>query len=221
MSINDYRDPDWVAEKLGLDKNTVYKFLQDGTIPAIQLGRKWLISEAELGQWLDAQTREQTQARRQAACSVERTVHRMDNFSAEARQALKSAHSEARRYAHRYLGQEHLLLAMVAQADSAPAGVLRAAGLDIDKLRWAVEARLPAGQGPVPRRLARDPAAKAAMRAAEREALAAGISVGTGELLLGILRSGNGPGYEILAAAGLTAEQALAALGHDQTADKE
>ena len=120
MSINDYRDPDWVAEKFGLDKNTVYKFLQDGTIPAIQLGRKWLISEAELGQRLDAQTREQTQARRQAACSVERTVHRMDNFSAEARQALKSAHSEARRYAHRYLGQGHLLLAMVAQADSRP-----------------------------------------------------------------------------------------------------
>ena len=38
-----YRDPEWVAEQLGIDRNTVYKYLQDGTIPAVQLGRRWLI----------------------------------------------------------------------------------------------------------------------------------------------------------------------------------
>ena len=26
----DYRDPEWVADQLGIDKNTVYKYLQDG-----------------------------------------------------------------------------------------------------------------------------------------------------------------------------------------------
>ena len=29
----DYRDPDWVAEQLGIDKNTVYKYLQEGNLP--------------------------------------------------------------------------------------------------------------------------------------------------------------------------------------------
>ena len=51
----DYRDPDWVAAKLGLDRNTVYRFLHDGTIPAIQLGRKWLVSESRLEEWLAAE----------------------------------------------------------------------------------------------------------------------------------------------------------------------
>ena len=41
----DYRDPEWVADQLGIDKNTVYKYLQDGVLPGLQLGRKWLVSE--------------------------------------------------------------------------------------------------------------------------------------------------------------------------------
>ena len=36
----DYRDPEWVAEQLGIDKNTVYKYLQDGALPGMRvLGR--------------------------------------------------------------------------------------------------------------------------------------------------------------------------------------
>jgi len=46
----DYREPEWVAEKLGLDKNTVYKYLQEGWLPGVQLGRKWLISERLLAE---------------------------------------------------------------------------------------------------------------------------------------------------------------------------
>ena len=63
----DYRDPDWLAEKLGIDKNTVYRFLPDGTIPAIQLGRKWLVSEKAVMEWLEQETQKQTRARREAA----------------------------------------------------------------------------------------------------------------------------------------------------------
>src|SRR6476659_2332204 len=62
----DYRDPDWVAEQLGIDKNTVYKYLQDGALPGLQLGRKWLVSERRLAEFLERVEREQTQ-RRQAA----------------------------------------------------------------------------------------------------------------------------------------------------------
>ena len=44
----DYRDPKWVASRLGLDKNTVYRLLQEGTLPGVQIGKKWLISETRL-----------------------------------------------------------------------------------------------------------------------------------------------------------------------------
>ena len=64
--ILDYRDPEWVGKRLGLDKNTVYKFLQDGVIPAVHLGRKWLISEARLIEWLEKEAESQTRARREA-----------------------------------------------------------------------------------------------------------------------------------------------------------
>jgi excisionase family DNA binding protein len=67
----DYRDPDWVAEQLGIDKNTVYKFLQEGALPGLQLGRKWLVSERRLAEFLERVEREQTQ-RRQASSSTPR-----------------------------------------------------------------------------------------------------------------------------------------------------
>ena len=60
----DYRDPEWVAEKLGIDKNTVYRYLQDGTLPGLQLGRKWLVSERRLSDFLERVEREQTARRR-------------------------------------------------------------------------------------------------------------------------------------------------------------
>jgi excisionase family DNA binding protein len=63
----DYRDPEWVAEKLGIDKNTVYKYLQDGVLPGLQLGRKWLVSERRLAGFLERVEREQTERRREAS----------------------------------------------------------------------------------------------------------------------------------------------------------
>jgi excisionase family DNA binding protein len=59
----DYRDPEWVAEQLGIDKNTVYKYLQEGSLPGLQLGRKWLVSERRLAEFLERVEREQTERR--------------------------------------------------------------------------------------------------------------------------------------------------------------
>ena len=67
-----YRDPEWVAEKLGIDKNTVYKYLQDGSLPGLQLGRKWLVSERRLANFLEQVEREQTTRRRSAASAAQR-----------------------------------------------------------------------------------------------------------------------------------------------------
>jgi len=61
----DFRDPDWVAEQLNIDKNAVYRYLNEGLLPGLQLGRKWLISESSLVEYLKAEEKRQTQARRQ------------------------------------------------------------------------------------------------------------------------------------------------------------
>ena len=61
----DYRDPEWVAAQLGIDKNTVYKYLQEGSLPGLQLGRKWLVSERRLAEFLERLEREQTARRRE------------------------------------------------------------------------------------------------------------------------------------------------------------
>jgi excisionase family DNA binding protein len=214
MSFMDYRDPDWVADKLGLEKNTVYKFLQDGTIPAIQLGRKWLISESALERWLCEEAEKQTQARREAASSAEKTVRRMDNFSPHAREVIRAAHSEARRYSHHYLGQEHLLLGFAAVRDCTASQMLVARGIPLEQFRSAFESRVAAGDSPPPRRLGRTPRMKKAMRLAMKEATRDGAKlVGSEHLLLGLLLAGEGLGYEILTHAGLAVESLRDAIG--------
>src|SRR6266478_5820079 len=120
----DYRDPDWVAERLGVDKNTVYRFLQDGTLPALQLGRKWLISERRLLEWLEQETDKQTRTRRDAVNSAEGVVRQMENYTAAARQALKLAHGAARQYAHEQLDSGHVLLGIALNDESRAAAAL-------------------------------------------------------------------------------------------------
>lgn len=214
----DYHDPEWVAERLGIDKNTVYKFLQDGTIPAVQLGRKWLISERRLSAWLGEEADRQTRARSSAASSADRTIRRMDNFTPEARMAIRAAHSEARRYNHDYLGQEHLLLGFAANAESTAGKLLSAAGVDMERIRNAVESRVAAGTSIPPRRLGRDAHAKDAMRLAMKEAQARGDgSVASDHLLVGIMQSGEGLGFELLREFGLTEDRIRASMQTGET----
>jgi len=209
----DFRDPEWVAEQLGIDKNTVYKYLQDGTIPALQLGRKWLVSEAKLTEWLHGEAESQTQTRREAASSADRTAGRMKSLSPLAREVVRQAHAEARRYSHRTLGQEHLLLALAAQPQCRAAQLLASEGIDADQIRHEVEARVQAGTTPPPKRVARTPQAKAAMRTAQTTAANANAdAVGTEHLLIGILRTGEGVGYDILTALGITADSVSCAI---------
>jgi len=54
-----------VSEQLGLDKNTVYRYLNEGRLPGLQLGKKWLVEEQGLRDFLRREQRVQTE-RRQA-----------------------------------------------------------------------------------------------------------------------------------------------------------
>lgn len=200
----DYRDPDWVAEKLGLDKNTLYRFLQDGTLPALQLGRKWLISEQRLTEWLEQETEKQTRTRRESIAAPQ-TAYRLDDYTAAGRKVLKLAHAEARTYGHERLDTGHVLLALALDGRSAASRALREFGITPELIRTALEQRLTPGPQPAPRRLPRTADAKRAMRLAStlarRQADKAHsplAPVGTDHLLAGILLARRGLGAQIL-----------------------
>jgi excisionase family DNA binding protein len=62
-----FREVEWVAEQLGLDKNTVYRYLSDGRLPGLQLGKKWLVEEQSLRDFLRREQRQQTERRQTGA----------------------------------------------------------------------------------------------------------------------------------------------------------
>ena len=62
----------------------------------------------------------------------------IDRFSDRARSAVSVAELEARRMGHHHIGTEHLLLGILAEADSAEAGALRTAGATLDAAREKV-----------------------------------------------------------------------------------
>src|SRR3954463_14666444 len=104
--VLDYREPEWVAKKLGLDKNTVYKYLQEGWLPGVQLGRKWLISERLLAEHLERETRAQTATRRQTLPQTPRL-----------KRALQLASEYAIARGQNFTGTEHLLIGMMIERE--------------------------------------------------------------------------------------------------------
>jgi excisionase family DNA binding protein len=211
----DYRDPEWLAEQLDVDKSTIYRYLQDGTLPGLQLGRKWLVSERQLMEFLDAEARRQTEVRRQER---EGAVHaargffglagsrdRYDKFSERARQALRQAQEEARALRHNFIGTEHILLGL-GQGDGVAVLALRNLGAESDRLRSAVLSIVtegpteppPSGDFGLTRR------GKKTIELAVAEAARMNHSyVGTEHLLLGLLREGDGVAAGILRSMGI------------------
>ena len=208
----DYRDPEWVADQLGIDKQTVYKYLQDGTLPGLQLGRKWLISERALARQLDEEQRRQTAARRAAGQPDGSDLLRRLLDDDDARRILGLAKNEAARMFHNYLGQEHFLLAFAQSPDGAASRALSSFGIDAGQLRKAVEGMIGPGEPPAERAPAPTagltPRSLRALELAAAEAAAIGESrIGSGLLLVGIIREGTGVGVKILDGLGVDLDE--------------
>tara|TARA_Y100000758_G_scaffold259913_1_gene197731 strand:- start:13 stop:621 length:609 start_codon:yes stop_codon:yes gene_type:complete len=195
MTQIDHRDPEWVAEKLGLEKNTIYRWLHDGTLPGLQIGRKWLISESELGQFLEQQTRMQTRVRRIQASK-----------KAAGAKVMDLAYEEARRYRHTYVGQEHILLAL-AQLGESVATALEACGGTVQSIRGEFEQLLSPGEIEVTGKPEFTPRAKKVVDAAEKTAGKRGVGCTPEDLLSAMLNTGEGMGIEILGRLGIEGEQ--------------
>jgi ATP-dependent Clp protease ATP-binding subunit ClpA len=131
-----------------------------------------------------------------------------------ARRAIALAQDEARRYAHRYVGTEHLLLGLLGVSDGVAAAALRAMGADESRVRSAIEQVVPRGdRTDMEGEVGLTERAVATLSLAVDEARHMGHSyIGTEHLLLGMMREGDGIAAGVARRFGITLEKARAAV---------
>src|ERR1700742_3869817 len=118
---------------------------------------------------------------------------RFDKFSERARKVLQLAQEEAQRFNHNYIGTEHLLLGLVREGDGVAAKVLNNLGVELSKVRSAVEFIIGRGEKSVSGEIGLTPRAKKVIELAVEEARRMNHSyIGTEHLLLGLVREGEG-----------------------------
>ncbi|MDP9237755.1 MAG: excisionase family DNA-binding protein [Chloroflexota bacterium] len=209
----DYRDPEWVARRLGIDKNTVYKHLQDGTLPGLQLGRKWLISERRLSGFLADSDRRQTQARRRLAPLWPSDLRGFDLFTSRARAVMGAAREAAIGLNDDHIGTEHLLVALAGRPDCVGAHALVDLGVDLAALSAEIRAAVPDAGTSGSSDVSFTPRLRnVIVRAVKVARNMRHHYVGTEHLLLAILTMGEGPAYQLLASRSITLPAARSAV---------
>ena len=133
---------------------------------------------------------------------------RFEKFSERARRVLTLAQNEAQRFNHNYIGTEHILLGLVGETEGVVARVLKNLGIDLTKVRAAVEFIIGRGEKPVHGEIGLTPRAKKVIELAVDEARRMNHSyIGTEHLLAGLLREGEGVASGVLESLGVTLEK--------------
>jgi ATP-dependent Clp protease ATP-binding subunit ClpC len=132
-----------------------------------------------------------------------------DQFTPRAREVFALAEDEAARLNHNFIGTEHVLLGFLKFNRGIAANVLRRQGVDLERVRTAVEGRVPPGPDltilkPIPF----TPLVKIVLDTAHKEAGALNHAyVGTEHVLLGLLAEGDGVAAHVLESFGLSVSQ--------------
>src|SRR5919199_534947 len=136
---------------------------------------------------------------------------RFDKFTERARRVLTLAQEEAQRFNHNYIGTEHLLLGLVREGDGVAAKVLSNLGVELTKVRSAVEFIIGRGERQVMGDIGLTPRAKKVIELAVDEARRLGHHyIGTEHLLLGLIREGEGIAAGVLESLGVNLEKVRA-----------
>jgi ATP-dependent Clp protease ATP-binding subunit ClpC len=136
---------------------------------------------------------------------------RFDKFTERARRVLTLAQEEAQRFNHNYIGTEHLLLGLVREGDGVAAKVLANLGVELNKVRSAVEFIIGRGDRASSGEIGLTPRAKKVIELAVDEARRLGHSyIGTEHLLLGLVREGEGIAAGVLESLGVNLERVRA-----------
>ena len=168
----------------------------------MQLGRKWLISESSLAEYLKGEERSQTQDRKMMT-----EQDRFRHFSDSAKAVLAGAMDEAVKRNHNYIGTEHLLVALVASPATVLAATLKNADIDASAVRRAVDEIVLPGTDPVTGPIGLTPRAKRAIELAVEEAAdMSAAEVECAHLLLGLVTEREGISANVLRRLGATLE---------------
>jgi ATP-dependent Clp protease ATP-binding subunit ClpA len=129
-----------------------------------------------------------------------------DRFDHRAKRVLALAQDEAIRFDHNYIGTEHLLLGLVREGEGVAWQVLTSLGVELTKVRTAVEFIIGRGNEPTsPSDITLSPRTKKVIELAIDEARKLRSSiVSTEHLLLGLAREGQGIASGILESLGVT-----------------
>ncbi len=135
-------------------------------------------------------------------------MDRFDLFTEQARKVLSLAQEEARRFQHHYIGTEHLLLGLVREEDVGAAKVLHNLGVELNKVRSAVEFIIGRGDRVVLGEVDLTPRSKVVIAIANDEARRLNHDyIGTEHLLLGLVREGEGIAAGVLKSLGVDLEK--------------
>src|SRR4030081_2662879 len=133
---------------------------------------------------------------------------RFDKFTERARKVLQLAQEEAQRFNHNYIGTEHLLLGLVRECDGVAAKVLGNLGLELNKVRSAVEFIIGRGDRTVAGDIGLTPRAKKVIELSVDEARRLNHHyIGTEHLLLGLVREGEGIAAGVLESLGVSLDK--------------
>ena len=128
------------------------------------------------------------------------------HFSSEANRLMRRAANEAERFRHEYIGTEHILLGLVKEDSGSASVALKAINLDPRRIRVEVEQIMQHGPDFVTApRLAHTPPAKRVFDYAREEARDSNLEeVGTGHLLIALVRETEGVAGTVLANLGVS-----------------
>jgi hypothetical protein len=129
-------------------------------------------------------------------------------FTDGARAVLSLAADEANRFNHNYIGTEHILLGLVKQGEGVAAEVLESLGVELTKVRNAVEFIIGRGERQVIGQIGLTPRALKVIQLAVNEAHRLDHDyVGTEHVLLGLIREGEGIAAGVLESLGVNLER--------------
>ena len=124
---------------------------------------------------------------------------RFEKFSERARRGLSLAQEEAQRFNHNYIGTEHILLGLVRETEGVAARVLSNLGVELSKVRSAVEFIIGRGERQTPGEIGLTPRAKKVIELAVDEARRLNHHyIGTEHILIGLMREGEGVAAGVL-----------------------
>jgi ATP-dependent Clp protease ATP-binding subunit ClpC len=138
-------------------------------------------------------------------------MDRFEKFSEPARKVFSLAQDEAQRFHHNYIGTEHLLLGLVREGEGVAAKVLTSSGLELTRVRSAVEAIIGRGDRLVIGEIGLTPRLKKVLELAVEEARQLSHDrVDTEHLLLGLIREGEGVAAGIITKGGVALDSVRA-----------